>query len=250
MRIALFLDLDDTIFQTRPKCPDGEGVRPVAYHRDGTPLSFMTERQHALLLALSHLATVIPTTARNLDAFRRVDLPFDHVAILDFGGVILLPDRTFDPIWDARVRPRALEIADELHGLQRLAERINDRHQLGTYARVVSDFDMPLYLVVKHRQGDASKLLPIRDELLTAADGERFFIHLNDNNLSLAPRFLGKERAVRYVLEHHLGSDPVLTIGMGDSLTDAPFLRLCDFSLLPRTCQLARQILNPGPSDV
>src|SRR5205823_998696 len=96
MRTVLFLDLDDTIFQTRPKCPVGEPVRPAAFRRDGTPLSFMTDRQRALLDVLSRAATVIPTTARSLDAFRRVDLAFGHAAILDFGGVVLTPGGELD----------------------------------------------------------------------------------------------------------------------------------------------------------
>src|SRR5829696_8138848 len=104
MRIVLFLDLDDTVFHTGPKCPPGEAVRPAARRRDGTPLSFMTDRQRALLEVLFRSATVIPTTARSLDAFRRVDLPFAHAAVLDFGGVVLLPGGTLDLAWDGRVR--------------------------------------------------------------------------------------------------------------------------------------------------
>jgi hypothetical protein len=240
MRIVLFLDLDDTIFQTEPKCPAGEPVRPVAHRRDGTPLSFMTERQRALLDLLFRAATVIPTTARNLDAFRRVDLPFHHVAILDFGGVVLLPDGTLDKSWDSQVRPRARELARELTTHHQAIERFIAEQRLGAYARVIADFDMPLYLVIKHPDGDCSKLQPIREKLAVTADAELFFVHCNDNNLALVPRFLGKERAVQHVLERHLGPEPVLTLGLGDSLSDAPFLDLCDYSLLPRACQLAR----------
>src|SRR4051794_419713 len=114
MRTYVFLDLDDTILQTRLKCPPGEPLHPAAYRRDGSPLSFMTGRQQALLGLLTRGASVIPTTARNLDAFRRVGLAFPHLAILDFGGVVLLPDGTPDPAWDAVVRPQALALAGEL----------------------------------------------------------------------------------------------------------------------------------------
>jgi hypothetical protein len=244
MRCVLFIDLDDTIFQTRPKCPAGEAVRPAARGRDGTPLSFMTERQGALLDVLFRAATVIPTTARNLNAFRRVDLPFEHVAILDFGGVVLLPDGTLDVSWDAEIRPRALDLAPDLDALLGTVERFIAARQLGAYARIVSDFDMPLYLVVKHANGDGSRLDPIREELNGHIDRERFFIHYNSNNLSVVPRFLGKEKAVRHVLRRHFGNEPVLTLGMGDSLTDAPFIELCDYSLLPRASQLAVHRLN------
>ena len=105
---------------------------------------------------------------------------------------------------------------------------------------------MPLYLVAKHPGGDAGALDVLQDEVFGRADPAAYFVHRNGNNLSLVPRFLGKERAVEYVVERHLGPEPVLTIGAGDSLTDAPFLALCDFSLMPRGCQLARR-WSPDP---
>jgi hypothetical protein len=246
MRIVLFLDLDDTIFQTMPKCPAGEAVHPVAYGRDGAPLSFMTMRQRALLDLWFRSGSVIPTTARNFEAYRRVDLPFAHIAILDFGGVVLLPDGTLDAAWDAQIRPRALGVASELKALHRDIQRLVEQRELGANVRVIADFDMPLYIVVKHPRGENAKLQFIRDELLRTLDREAFFIHLNDNNLSIVPTFLGKECAVQHVLDHHLGSEPMLTIGMGDSLTDAAFLNRCDFRMTPRACQLHRHSFQPG----
>lgn len=247
MQIALFLDLDDTVLQTAPKCPAGESVRPAAYRRDGTPLSFMTVRQRALLEMLLREARVIPTTARNLESFRRVDLPFKDIAILNFGGVVLLPNGTIDPSWDERVRPQALAHGAELKTHLRAVERFISARRLGASSRLISDFEMPLYLVFKHLGGDSSKLQPIHEELKATADLDRFFIHANDNNLSLVPRCLGKEQAVRYVIERHLGPAPTLTLGMGDSLTDAPFLDLCDYAVLPRASQLARHLRSASP---
>jgi hypothetical protein len=239
MRIVLFLDLDDTIFQTLPKCPGGEPVRPVAYHRDGTPLSYMTERQRTLLDWFLQSATVIPTTGRNRDAFRRVDLPFAHGAILNFGGVVLLADGTPDKMWDGIIRPQALELAPEFSRLCRSVARFIDKRGLGARARIITDLEMPLYVVIKHPNADLTALQAIREEHLPSLDLERFAVHCNDNNLSLVPRFLGKEKAVRHVLEHQFGSEGVLTLGMGDSLSDVPYLELCDYSLTPRLCQLA-----------
>jgi hypothetical protein len=248
MQIVAFLDLDDTIFQTAPKCPNGEPVRPVAFRHDGSALSFMTERQHTLLEMLFRSATVIPATARSLEAFRRVDLPFRHAAILDFGGVVLQPGGALDTDWDEQVRPRALQLAPELRDLHRSVDDFLARRALGAVARVITDFDLPLYLVVKHPTGDLAALRAVREEHLPTLDLARFFVHGNENNLSLVPRFLGKEKAVAHVLAHHVGPGLVLTLGLGDSLSDAPFLDLCDFSILPRRCQLAqhRQLAGEG----
>jgi len=245
MQTYVFLDLDDTILQTRPKCPPGEPLHPAAYHRDGSPLSFMTERQRSLLALLAAAATVIPTTARNLDAFRRVRLSFSSLAVLDFGGVILQPDGTPDPGWDAVVRPQAEQAGPELRELLRAVQGFIAARGLGVNARLIADFDMPLYLVLKHPAGDCVALQTVLREHWAAVDPGRYFVHSNGNNLSLVPCFLGKERAVRHILERHLGPEPVLTIGVGDSLSDAPFLGLCDYALLPRDCQLAAAVLAP-----
>jgi hypothetical protein len=244
MKTYIFLDLDDTILQTLPKCPPGAPVWPAAYRRDGSPLSYMTDQQRALFDLLTAAGTLIPTTARNLDAFRRVDLPFTHAAVLDFGGVILRPDRNPDPAWDAAVRPQAVGAAAALRAVQQSVQRFCDARGLGAVARVIADFDMPLYVVVKHPHGDAGTLQTIQDEHLPGLDLAGFRVHRNDNNLSLVPRFLGKERAVRHVIDHLLGPGPVLTVGVGDSLSDAAFLGVCDYCLLPRDCQLFAHTLG------
>ena len=45
---------------------------------------------------------------------------------------------------------------------------------------------------------------------------------------------------MEHVLRSRFGDEPIATLGMGDSLTDAPFLGLCDYELTPRSSQLAR----------
>ncbi|MFO0799846.1 MAG: hypothetical protein U0804_20435 [Gemmataceae bacterium] len=240
MRVVVFLDLDGTVFQTRPKCPPGEPVRPAARARDGSPLSYITDRQRAVFDLLNR-GTVIPTTARNLDAFRRVDLPFAHAAILDFGGVVLAPGGALDEAWDAVIRPQLRDTAADLEAARRAAEAASARLGLGVTPRVIRDFDLPLYLVVKHPGGDATRLAPVHDELRAAADG-RFQLHLNDNNLSLVPACLGKERAVRHVLHTYFADEPVATLGVGDGFSDAAFLTACDFAAVPRGSQLADRL--------
>jgi hydroxymethylpyrimidine pyrophosphatase-like HAD family hydrolase len=211
MRTYVFLDLDDTILQTRPKCPPDEPVRPAAYGRDGQPLSFTTDRQQALL-DLFEAATVIPTTARNRDAFRRV-------------------------------RPQTMVDGADLLALLKDVQAFIAANNLGVNARLIADFDMPLYLVLKHPGGDCEALNIVRRDHWANINPDRFFVHLTGNNLSLVPRFLGKERAVRHVLDQLLPAGPRLTIGAGDSFTDAPFLGLCDFALVPRNSQLLTRLL-------
>jgi len=49
-----------------------------------------------------------------------------------------------------------------------------------------------------------------------------------------------KHDAVRRVARELERDGPIVTIGAGDSLTDIPFLRACDFALVPRDSQIQR----------
>lgn len=239
MRVVLFLDLDDTIFQTLPKCPPGEHLHPVTRGPDGSPQSYMTDKQRLILEMLSGTATIIPVTARSLDAFRRVDLPWSNLALLDFGAVILHTNGTPDAPWDAQIRPQALQHAQALHDVQQLTQHFIDDQQLGAQARIVVDFDMPLYLVIKHPKKDPDVLTRIERDFFADRWRDRFYVHRSENNLSLVPHYLRKEHAVRYVIERGALREQTMLVGMGDSRTDAGFLQLCDFILLPGQSQLA-----------
>jgi hydroxymethylpyrimidine pyrophosphatase-like HAD family hydrolase len=241
MRPYVFLDLDDTLFQTRPKCPDGAELHVAASDPEGRPNSFMTGKQRALFTWLDESAVVIPTTGRNQSAFRRVHLPFRHGAILNFGGTILDQEGAIDARWHGRIHEELAPQAAELAEARDQIEAFCRRQAIEARARVIGDFGLDLYVVVKHAHGDVDALTRVqREHVRPRTDETRFRIHLNGNNLSIVPRGVTKERAIRYLLEGRLATPGgALTIGIGDSLTDAPFLLACDFGLLPRGSQLA-----------
>ena len=76
MKKFLFVDLDDTLFQTPGKCADEVDLHPAAYLKDGSVCSFTTPRQRAFFALMDREMTLIPATARNRDALSRVDLAF------------------------------------------------------------------------------------------------------------------------------------------------------------------------------
>jgi predicted mannosyl-3-phosphoglycerate phosphatase (HAD superfamily) len=48
---------------------------------------------------------------------------------------------------------------------------------------------------------------------------------------------------VQYLLDHYRRQHPeILTFGAGDSRTDAPFLALCDYALIPKNTQLFKTL--------
>lgn len=239
----LFADLDDTLFQSLEKCGASDGLQPAAFLKDGSPISYTTEGQRAFIAFAQDGMTMIPTTARNLNAFQRVDLPFSSWAVLDYGGIVLQPDGSVDQGWLEHMRG-AMQAA--LPGLQELATLIDawaERTGFKGRARLIEDFATPFYLVVKDPDKVPARLEPIEREVVAPwiADGNRpYFIHRNGNNLAILPNALNKSHAVAHVTarlrEQH---GEILTFGMGDSKSDARFMAACDYAIVPRRTQLA-----------
>ena len=75
MKTVIFTDIDDTLMQTRRKCPvDDSGLVVGARDRQGEPLSFTTSKQQALIRRMHEGAIVIPVTGRNLPALARTEI--------------------------------------------------------------------------------------------------------------------------------------------------------------------------------
>ncbi|WP_027867266.1 hypothetical protein [Massilia alkalitolerans] len=244
MKKFLFADLDDTLFQTFEKCAAADALEPAAYYKDGSICSYTTRAQRAFLSFVQDGMTVIPTTARDHDGLRRVHLPFDSYAVINYGGVVLQPGGSADMLWLEGMRS-AMHAA--LPGLQELARHIDDyagRTGFGGRARMIEDFATPFFLVVKDPDKRHERLAPVEEEVVRPwiADGRPdYVVHRNGNNLAILPKALDKANAVAHITgklraEH----GDIVTFGMGDSRSDARFMAACDYAIVPRATQLAR----------
>ena len=248
MKKYLFVDLDDTLFSSLAKCADQADLQAVAFLKDGSACSFTTSKQRAFLSMASRSMTLIPTTARNSDAFGRVDLVFDDYKIIDYGGVVLEPGGMPDPIWLQKMRD---EMAAALPGLcqaKALIDEFSQRAGLPGRARLIEDYGIPFYVVVKDPDKLAERLALIERDALRpwmASEGTDFYIHRNGTNLVVLPKTLDKAHAVEYVIgllrESH---GQVMTMGMGDSRSDARFMTACDYAILPSGTQLEALLLG------
>jgi hydroxymethylpyrimidine pyrophosphatase-like HAD family hydrolase len=247
LKNILFIDLDDTLFHSREKCAPDVALEPAAYLRDGSPISFTSPRQRAFLSYVQAGMLLVPTTARNQDAFRRVAIDWNSYAILNYGGVVLTPDGQADRAWLEQTSAAAQHA---LPGLQQVAALLDDyaaRHA-GGKARIIEDFGVPFYVVIKDPQKDGARLAQMEQDVLQpwiAAAGRDFYIHRNGNNLAVLPHALNKANAVQYVrerLQQELG--PVISFGMGDSKSDARFMAACDYAIVPRGTQLSAMTLE------
>ena len=257
MHILAFVDLDDTLFQTRRKCPPGPLV-PGAYGRDGTPLSFMSAPQQRFAAWLGDTALVIPTTGRDLAALRRVTLRWNTTtvdptgdpalvnhaiinhAIINHGGSIVRGDDSPDPDWQAHIDPVLAATSGALQAV--FTELREVSAGLGVRVRAIGDFGRTLYLVLKHPDADLGAVAVARqhaERLVGREDPDGLRVIANGNNVAVIPTAISKEAAVDYLLEHyrHLYG-PVLSLGIGDSLSDAGFLSRCDFAVTPTRGQI------------
>jgi hydroxymethylpyrimidine pyrophosphatase-like HAD family hydrolase len=245
MRAIALVDLDDTLFQTRRKCPAEltEGtLTPVAFARDGEPLGFATPRQLAFLTWLSETTRLVPVTGRSLDALRRVKLDFT-AGVCAHGGVVLREDGSHDPDWAAHIAAEAARHAEMLDRLAAAVRVAADAAGTPLSIRVLDEDGVPLYVIVKHPDAIDHELNAVVDAMVGEVPGD-WTVHRNGNNIALMPPFLGKAHAVAPLLADLRAQFPAApVIGIGDSLTDAPFMKLCDFAMMPTGSQLAAVVL-------
>ncbi|GGN60387.1 hypothetical protein GCM10011349_41870 [Novosphingobium indicum] len=250
MTVAIALvDLDDSLFQTRRKCPNDlndSDLTVMAYSRDGAALSYATPRQMALINWLRSATILVPVTGRSLDALRRVELAYDF-AVAAHGGIIVRPGGTICSEWDREVATNSSRYRTVLETCaERFQTSAHDRG-MNINVRIIGQADAALYLVAKHRDvGKEAELHEIGQEMFEFAE-TNWTYHANGNNVAFLPPFLGKHYAVAHLLPELRKLHPALpVIGIGDSATDAPFLDLCDFVMMPSQSQLAQYALDPG----
>lgn len=241
-------DLDDTLFQTRRKMVDEQALTPFrtgAVDRTLAPRSFMTEEQAMLVDWLLEQAELIPVTARGTEEISRVRIPFRSWAITTHGAVILTPDGKPDEEWRAYMLNQLSSYRERLTSMQRLITDMMEARGLNAWARLNFEYDnTPIYLVMKHRDSTRlDELNAIADEIETLFPTEGFYIHRNGNNVAWLPDPVEKGLAVSWLLEKlrtERGVFPVL--GLGDSLSDHRFMKLCTWFGIPRQSQFAKAI--------
>ena len=245
----VFTDLDDTLFQTARKMAGAPDPALRATEATNGHHSYMTRRQDALVGWLLSTTQAIPVTARSTEAMARCRLPFADHRVCANGAVILLPDGTPDRAWAARIDAACVAAAGTLEALLAEAGRLDAGAGRFRFW-LVHEGGRAVYFCLKSNGEEA--WIDAVEEPLRALAGEGFVPHRNGNNLSLTPSGISKRAAVAHLVARldPAGSRPVL--GLGDSLTDLPFLELCDLMALPAASQIASRIasrLSPGTAS-
>lgn len=245
MRAIALVDLDDTLFQSLRKCPPdvpAAALSALGFARDGAPLGYATPRQMNFLAWLAEMALVVPVTARSREALDRVRIPYD-AAICAHGGLILASDGTPDAAWSAHIAREAAPYRSVLAELVEAARAAAGERRIALRARVLSEAGTGLYVLLKHEDGDEVALGQVLDAIVPLVP-KGWTVHRNGNNAALMPPFLGKAHAAKALLARLRAQHPAAAvIGVGDSVTDAPFMLLCDYAMMPSGSQLGAATL-------
>lgn len=242
MRPIALVDLDDTLFQTLRKCPPGltiDQMTPIGFADNGDPHSYATDAQMGFISWLTETTHFIPVTARSRDALRRVRLPFTE-AVCAHGGMIMDDRGGTDMLWDAHIRAGAAQHRETIQSLtDALADAANGfGHPIRV--RVQMEGDIALYPLARHETADELALKQVADAVMDRLP-PGWTDHRNSNVIAFLPPFLGKQHAVEHILpglRKRFPNAPI--IGIGDSLSDAPFMMHCDFAMTPTGSQLAK----------
>jgi hypothetical protein len=249
-----FCDLDGSLFDSGGNAW-GDERQPVALNVRNQASSFINAQQRALIALITmgdEGLILVPNTARDLVSFRRVELPFTDHAILSFGAVILTPPPLGEkfglpePRWHELIsqasRAAELELATVLATVDSAATALELKQSLrieemGDLADM-GEMKLRLYVNVKEsKAGALDKLEAACRPLLP----QGWWVHRNGHNLALLPPYLGKEKAQRWFLENLADSALVgnnaLSISLGDSASDLPFMATCDYALMPNSAR-------------
>ncbi|MCC8535565.1 hypothetical protein ACDH70_14245 [Xanthomonas axonopodis pv. poinsettiicola] len=240
-QVAL-VDLDDTLFSSLRKQKDAQALQPAALSVDGGVVSYTSPRQRAFAQWLQRADLVVPVTARTLDTFARVLLRFDGPAIVAHGATIVDAQRQVDPVWAATVHAR---MQTELPALQQLQQALSAQFGAALEVSIAGAPQQPAYLVAREPSRDEQVVRRISDEVIApwVAQHPGYTHHVNGRNLAVLPPCVDKRLAVAYLLESlRRQHGELFVVGAGDSITDLPFLSLCDVAILPTGSQAWAQL--------
>lgn len=244
MKKCIYLtDLDDTLFKSLRKQNGETGLTRVTTATNGHH-SHMSLIQKQMFELLRMTGAVIPVTARSSDAFARVHLDFGTGrAVLANGAVIL--DELGEP--DLDWLSHTGHIGRAVEPLLREMSKLVDT-QFGSASRswIVEEHGAPVYFCVKMNAADENEIAmgikAAAELLMTRLDLSGMKSHMNGNNLSFTPHGISKRDACCHLIDRIGDRKEALLIGIGDSLTDIPFMDLCDFMMLPCGSQIAERL--------
>jgi len=231
-KIFFFSDIDDTLIQTTRKTDFTRKTIVASYDREGKESSFFYEGTKLFIDTLIDAGiNFIPTTARNLDAYKRTvfykNKKINYV-ILNFGALILVNNK-IDKKWNNYIQAKYKSIISINEIYNKLIVKLKEKY-IDVTIKIIDTYYISIYN--KNNLDDKNIMRKIKKQLeLFLLEYSQFYLYENGNSFGILPIFLNKKFAVNYLIKKEL---PIFTIGAGDNISDLDFMNLTDFKFLPK----------------
>jgi hypothetical protein len=236
--IIAFSDLDDTLFSSPRSYESVDSLAVAATLSNGKASAYASHAQSSLFSMISAACVVIPVTGRRLESLNRVSYPFYGDKVASHGAIIVDSKNNLHPEWKLVLDTEAKLWAPKIAALYTAVCEFIDKIGLTLRVRVVEDFGYPCYLCVK---GGVEDLREITSNSV-APLGKEFFVHTSDRNIAFLPAYASKQRAVVYLKNKYQRESKTsyMYLGLGDSISDLPFMSECDFQIMPSSSQILK----------
>ncbi|ABM03098.1 sucrose-6F-phosphate phosphohydrolase [Psychromonas ingrahamii 37] len=245
-RIFVFTDLDDSLFSSKRKHTKTADSQITSVNKQGEIESYATLQQQKLVQMLAALkASFIAVTGRRTSAYKHCiidQVTNSEYAIVSHGALILDKKSALLPCW--------INYLNNTYDMKHWQKKLTQAHcQLINYfsamncearVRLIIDHDICTYICIKipAHQHQESLLAKINLHLKQLD----FSIHGNAGNFAVLPPYASKELAVNYLIKKLNISDKDVVFGIGDSVSDLPFIRNLDFAIFPKSSQIMKAI--------
>lgn len=242
-RPIVFTDLDDTMFSRKGDVPPEAALGCIPVVTDtGNNVSVMTAKQRSLFHWISATSEVIPITARSYEAFLRIDLNFgDGWKIVGNGAVVIRPGGELDLEWAETIRSELATFGPQLIRAHDIAVNWLNLVEMTVETKRYYAHGAEHCVMFTHADPRDERLAELAHKLQGKIDG--IHVHQNGATIAFTACPVSKRRAAEYVLSQIPDIANRIVFGLGDSLSDIPFMAAMDFMCAPADSQIARKII-------
>jgi len=229
-KVIYFVDLDDSLFQTKRKSE--LGLFPATKTKDQNKISFFTMKQKSFIdyIFSASDTLVIPLTARTRDQYKRTVF-FDDERILYhglyYGGALYYRGALMQSYSNSI--QNSLEIT-----LSKLEDLSFSLKSLLSPAVKIVNVDSFYYFIKNISDHELSLLFEKVSDLSDCIE-----VYVAEKGVTLLPKIINKCSIVSYLCDQ---LKPKLVFGLGDSFSDLAFLNRCDFKIISHIGQLNRRL--------
>lgn len=241
----LITDLDHTLIYPKRKAPTCYvGEASIVFQRkdDAERGMVMPDQLKQLVYAMSDKRVAI--TARHIDDVTKLDMGFNWDYIISTHGTDIyqtgsciahflhpIDSQCIYEIYKILDREVALSDADKVQPLLVACRASGEDH------------DMPAFVEIKFKN-ESDATLFIEQYNVDMLLNEHTELVQNGHVLTIKPCLIDKALALSYLINNHITKvdKAPLLIGAGDSLSDLPFMKLCQLCLAPSQSQIIQEI--------